>query len=196
MVMGMFSRGAPPSTREFLGTTIHSFELPNPAMEYDPQATARKLSLAVSRGYVAVTSDDAILEEFLRSADNPVKPLRQLPGLMESAETVAGPGNSLFSFEDQRQVMRLQLEVMRHLATNSTPELQDPMTPITESLGVGMPRTGWTEWFDFSLLPPFDQIEKYFYHTVYGGGGSAEGLTLKVFSPTPPELKAKSAETE
>ncbi|MCU0787880.1 MAG: hypothetical protein MUC91_06775 [Verrucomicrobia bacterium] len=196
MVMGMFSRGNPPTTREFLGTTIHSFELPNPAMEYDPQATPRKLSLAVSRGYVAVTSDDAILEEFLRSADHPVKPLRQLPGLLQSAESVTGPGNSLLSFENQREAMRLQLQVLRQTATNSTPELQAPMTPITESLGVGMPRTGLTEWFDFSLLPPFDQIAKYFYHTVYGGGGSVEGLTLKIFSPTPPELKVRGADPE
>jgi len=191
MVIGMFLRGAPPTTREFLGTTIHTFKLPNPAAVTNPDAPDRKLNVAVSRGYVAFTSDDAILEEFLRSADSPVRPLRQLPGLAASTEMVMEPGTSLLSFEDQKETMRIQMQVLRQLSTNTTPELQDPMTPIPESLGVGMPRKGLTDWFDFSLLPPFNQIEKYFYHTVYGGGATVEGLTLKVFSPTPPQLRGQ-----
>ena len=160
-VLGMFLQGQPPATREFLGTTIHSFQLPGDATAMGPEAVARRMNVAASRGYVAFTADDAILEEFLRSADNPVKPLRQIPGLAESTEAVSGPGTSLLSFEDQKETMRVQLELLRQLSTNSTPELQDPMTPIPESFGVGLPRNGLTDWFDFSLLPPFDKIEKY-----------------------------------
>jgi hypothetical protein len=190
-VLGMFLQGAPPATREFLGTTIHTFELPAGAMSLDPNAGLSEVKVAASRGYVAFTADDAILEEFLRSGDDPVKPLRQIAGLAESTEAVSGPGTSLLSFEDQKETMRIQLDILRDLSTNASPALQDPMTPIPESLGVGMPRNGLTDWFDFSLLPPFEEIEKYFYHTVYGGSGSVEGLTLKVFSPAPPQLRGQ-----
>jgi hypothetical protein len=193
-VLTMFLPGKTPSTREFLGTTIHTLELANPALAANPEAAPRKFNVATSRGYVAFSADDAILEEFLRSSDTPVKPLRDTPGLAESTEAVSGPNSSLLSFEDQKASMRLQFEMLRQLATNATPGLQDPMTPIPESLGVGLPRKGLTEWFDFSLLPPFEQIEKYFYHTVYGGGASVEGLTLKIFSPTPPQLRTQTAE--
>ncbi|MCU0771198.1 MAG: hypothetical protein MUE94_05430 [Verrucomicrobia bacterium] len=193
-VLAMFLRGNPPATREFLGTTIHTFDLPNPAMTAD--ATARKINVAVSRGYVAFTADEPILEEFLRSADSPVPPLRQAPGLAASTEAVTGPGTSLLSFEDQKAGMRLQVALFQQWATNSTPEVEDPMTPIPESMGLGLPRKGLKEWFNFSLLPPFEKIQHYFYHTVYAGGGSVDGLTLKIFSPTPPQLRGGNGGSE
>ena len=45
------------------------------------------------------------------------------------------------------------------------------------------------EWFDFALLPSFDRIAKYFYITVWGGSVTTDGFNLKLFSPTPPQLK-------
>jgi hypothetical protein len=45
------------------------------------------------------------------------------------------------------------------------------------------------DWVDFSLLPPFDRIAKYLYLSVYAGKLSSEGFSLKVFSPTPPQMK-------
>jgi hypothetical protein len=192
MVMGMFLQGASPATREFLGTTIYTFALPGAAMSMNPEAPTHQFNVAASRGYVAFSKDNAILEEFLRSADNPVKPLRQTPGFAESTEAVSRPGTSLLSFEDQKETMRLLFKTFRQMSTNTTAELLDPMTPIPESLGVGLPRNGLTDWFDFSLLPPFERLEKYFYHTVYAGDGSVEGLTMRIFSPTPPGLRGQS----
>jgi hypothetical protein len=52
---------------------------------------------------------------------------------------------------------------------------------------------GLREWVDFSLLPPFDKISKYFYFAVYGGGATVDGLTLKMFVPVPPQLKQAAA---
>ena len=46
-----------------------------------------------------------------------------------------------------------------------------------------------TEWFDFSLLPSWDRISKYFHITVWGATLNSEGFAVKVFSPTPPQLK-------
>ncbi len=45
------------------------------------------------------------------------------------------------------------------------------------------------QWFDFSLLPAWETVAKYFYFTVYGGNGGPQGLSYKVFSPTPPALR-------
>jgi hypothetical protein len=42
---------------------------------------------------------------------------------------------------------------------------------------------------DFSLLPPFDKVAQYFYFTVTAGSANVDGLTLKIFSPTPPALR-------
>jgi hypothetical protein len=42
---------------------------------------------------------------------------------------------------------------------------------------------------DFSLLPDFDSLAKYFYFTVYGGSANVDGLSFKLFAPVPPGLK-------
>jgi hypothetical protein len=38
------------------------------------------------------------------------------------------------------------------------------------------------------LLPDYDSVAKYFYLSVMGGNANADGLTLKVFAPRPPQL--------
>jgi hypothetical protein len=43
-------------------------------------------------------------------------------------------------------------------------------------------------WADFSLLPDFDPVAKYFDLSVFAGNANADGLTLKVFTPRPPGL--------
>jgi len=194
MVLGLLFRGGePPAERDFLGTTITTFALPNSGMMADPNAGPREFNVATSRGYLAFSSDAATLEEFLRSADSPVKPLRQVAGFAEAAEAVSDPGNSLLTYENQRETARSRLEALRQASGDDQPAEQPGMTPITESLGLGMPRNELKEWFDFALLPPFEQIEKYFYYTLFGGGGSAEGLTFKIYSPTPPALLEQAA---
>ena len=45
------------------------------------------------------------------------------------------------------------------------------------------------DWVDFSLLPSFDRISKYFYFSVWAGFVNSEGLGVKLFAPTPPQLK-------
>jgi hypothetical protein len=145
----LFRGGEPPGERDFLGTTITTFSLPNPAMFSDPTAKPREFNVAVSRGYVAFSSDAAILEEFLRSADNPVKPLSQVPGFTEAMEAVVAPGNSLLSYENQRETVRWRLEALRQAATNEVSDQQPGLTPIPESLGLGMPRQELKEWVDF-----------------------------------------------
>jgi hypothetical protein len=45
------------------------------------------------------------------------------------------------------------------------------------------------EWADFSLLPSYDAISRYFYFSVYAGSFSPEGFTMNFFAPTPPKLR-------
>jgi hypothetical protein len=44
------------------------------------------------------------------------------------------------------------------------------------------------EWMDFSLLPDYDKVSKYFYFSVTSGNVTADGLSFKVFAPRPPQL--------
>ena len=41
------------------------------------------------------------------------------------------------------------------------------------------------QWLDFSLLPPFDQMAKYFGISVTAGGWDSTGFQLRTYAPTP-----------
>jgi hypothetical protein len=41
---------------------------------------------------------------------------------------------------------------------------------------------------DFSLLPDYDQVSKYFFISVFNGSATADGISFKAFSPRPPGL--------
>jgi hypothetical protein len=43
---------------------------------------------------------------------------------------------------------------------------------------------------DFSLLPAFEKVAQYFYFSIYAVSANVDGLTLKVFAPTPPALRS------
>jgi len=45
-----------------------------------------------------------------------------------------------------------------------------------------------TDWIDFSLLPDYDQVSKYFYLKVFTGATTPDGITFQGFSPRPPQL--------
>ena len=62
------------------------------------------------------------------------------------------------------------------------------LTPLGAKLS-SQDGKGLKDWLDFSLLPPFDQIAKYFSFTVYSGSANADGLSYRIFSPVPPQLK-------
>ena len=65
------------------------------------------------------------------------------------------------------------------------------MASLQGAFGVPNPQASIRDWADFSLLPSFDKIAKYFYFSVYGGSANGQGLALKYFAPTPPQLRGK-----
>jgi hypothetical protein len=171
--------------REFLGRTIYSVTLPNAARG---EGGARPLSYAASGGYVAFSTDPAALEEYLRSGEGNVKPLREIPGLNDAAQKVGGAGGGYFSYENRLETARAAFETAK----------KDPEA-VTDLLGTGRLSMlfgsaaggdkGAGEWFDFTLLPPFDRVSKYFGFDVGAIGVSPSAITFKVFTPTPTQLR-------
>ena len=181
----------PPEEREFLGRKIYSVAMrpmggfPGAA---PGKATPQTLHYAASGGYIAFSTDVGMLESYLRSTESQGKTLRELPGLNDAAQKVTGPGASLFGYENQVETLRSFIEGLRRtsaLDTNTTAGAAATLVP--GALGVASPGQ-FKDWFDFSLLPPFDKLSKYFYFSVYGGSATVDGLSFKLYAPKPPGL--------
>jgi hypothetical protein len=182
VLFAAIAQGKPPEEREFLGRKIYSVSA---VAGLDPSTqTGRKLVLTQSGGYVVVSSDEAAIEEFLRSSETQGQSLRELNGFPTAAARVTGPGTSFFGFENQLEARRSAFELMkRSLSDTNAPE--SGLTPVQESFGFELPESSLREWLDESLLPSFDSIAKYYGFVVYGGSANVDGLTLKLFFPTP-----------
>jgi hypothetical protein len=177
--------GAAPAEREFLGRKIFSVPLPALALTSGPGKSAgRNLSYAASGSYVALTTDAAMLEEYLRSGESQQKTLRETPGLVEAAQKVGGTSVGVFGYQNNLEVSRALFETLRKTAgtdSNNSAPLPGMEFPVAAG--------GFKDWVDLSLLPPFEQISKYFYFSVYSVSANADGLTFKMFAPVPPQLK-------
>jgi hypothetical protein len=174
----MFGRQGAPAARDFLGRKIYTIPLPAQQL---PRATAsaatRAIYCAAGDGYIALTTDVSMLEEFLRSAQNPPKPLNGTAGLVDAAQHVGGTGGGLFGYQNQRETMRAAFKMLKNSSDNAA------------ALGLfsALPKS-FRDWADFSLLPDYDQVSKYFSFSVYGGSTTADGLTFKFFSPRPQQM--------
>src|SRR6266581_7189101 len=129
-ILGFLNQqGGPPTEREFLGRKI--FSLPAPALPMPiptgaKPAAPRTLNCAASGGYVAISTDAAMLEEFLRSSSSEGKTLRETVGLTEAAQRVIGPGVMWFGYQNQLERMRTTFELLKkdpHSVTNSAMSL-------------------------------------------------------------------------
>jgi hypothetical protein len=163
-----------PAPRDFLGHKIYSIVLRGKTLPGGGAPAPGYLYLSTGGGYVAFSKNTSILEEYLRSADGKLKPLRETPGIIAAASHVGGVGGGLFSYENQRETMRTAFKLLKASADS------DPTMRMFPPL--------FRDWADFSLLPDYDAVSKYFYLSVFGGGASADGLTLKIFTPRPPQL--------
>ena len=189
----IFPQGDAPAEREFLGRKIFSvpvpplpFLMPGPSRPVAP----RTLSCAASSGYVAMSTDTALLEEYLRSSESQAKALREKPGLLEAAQKVGGMGTGHFVYENQADTMRAAFESAKNDPGASTNGIGPSIFPGLP--GITGPEGNLNEWIDFSLLPPFDKVAQYFHFTVYAGSANADGLTLNLFVPMPPALRSNA----
>jgi hypothetical protein len=168
-----------PTSRDFLGRKIYSLPLPSPGMA-DGQTNS--LNYVSSGGYLALTTDTAMLEEYLRSGDSPAKSLRETPGLDAAIEKVSSPGTSLFGYSNDSETMRQLFTALKNDPSNGMSSIA-PMAMV-----MGMGNANFKDWVDFSLLPDFSQISKYFSFSVYAGSATPDGLILKAFTPTPSQF--------
>jgi len=125
------------------------------------------------------------LEEYLRSSDSKAKSLMDMPGLADAAQKVGGMGTGLFGFDNENQTMRPVYELLR----KKNPSVQDILTVPIPDQAMAEQLEAFRQWADFSLLPSFEAVAKYFSFSVYGGSFSSDGFALKVYLPTPPQLR-------
>ena len=182
------SQAGSPAEREFLGRKIYSVPLPNlPTSASSPlTAPSRTLSYSTSGGYVALATDAAALEEYLRSGENTPKSLREVAGLTEAEAKAGGTSGGVLGYENQAETSRVLIEALRKSSTGTNDSATTTTVP-------GIPpfpaQPSWKDWVDFSLLPPFDKISKYFYYTVYAASSTPDGFNFKMYAPVPPGLK-------
>jgi hypothetical protein len=171
--------------REFLGRKVYTLAMTS----YDREGKRRDRSLhySASGGYVGFSYDVNMLEEYLRGS--PSKALRETPGLTDAVQKVGGMQTGLFGYENQAESGRASFEILKKESGTLANLLSD--SPLAGRLGMDRGDKTFKEWFDFSLLPAWDKISKYFSISVWAGTLNAEGLTVKVFSPVPPQLKAQ-----
>jgi hypothetical protein len=169
-----------PAPRQFLGRTIYTIALPSRR-----PAPPRSLYCAASGGYVALTTDVSMIEAYLRSADSKAKPLRETGGFADAAQHIGGAGNGLFAYQNQRETMRAAFTALKNSSTDSPPSSG---ANAFSALPFASPEKILGEWMDFSLLPEYDKVSKYFYFSVTSGNVTADGFSFKVFAPRPPQL--------
>jgi hypothetical protein len=189
-ILVFMNQQAGPQEREFLGRKIYSVPISLPGRPAPASGKPPVLNYGASGGYVALSTDAAMVEEYFRIHEgSQPKPLRELPGLSEAAQKVTGPGSSLFGYENDVEGMRTAIELLRKtFGSDKNSGSTAGVLPIMVSLG-GAGKV-FKEWFDFSLLPSFDKMSKYFNFSVYGGSATVDGLTFKMFTPVPPGLKS------
>jgi hypothetical protein len=173
--------------REFLGRTVYSMDLPPTTTPGSSKPVERALNFAASGGYVAISTDEAMLEEYLRSSSGSAKSLLATPGLAQAADKIGGMQTGLFGYENQKETTGALLETLKK--DSGTLANLIGATPLGARLGLEDETGKLKEWLDFSLLPPFEQIAKYFYLSVWSGAMNANGMTFKVFAPHPPGLR-------
>jgi len=181
-----------PAEREFLGRKIFSVPLPTlplPMAEVARPAAPRTLHYAAGAGYVAMSSDASLLEEYLRSSESQGKALRETPGFVDAMGKVVNPGTSLFGYNNQTETMRAMFDALKNEPAARGPALN----PLAAVMGMAGQAVDLRDLMDYSLLPPFDKVAKYFSFTVHSLSANVDGLTLLMFAPAPLALKADLA---
>ncbi len=172
--------------REFLGRKVYSVKLPPTPSPDGLKMVEKTLSFGASGGYVGLSTEVALLEEFLRGGETSGKKLSELAGLSEAAQKIGGMNSGWFGYENQAETLRVMLETMKQDPTALEKLFANPLMGAAGGGGVGK---GVKDWLDVSLLPAFDKMAKYFNFSVYSVSANPDGLYLKSFSPTPPGLR-------
>ena len=168
--------------REFLGRTIYSFNWPSSA-EDGSAASITPVTYAPNGGYVVLSSDPALVEEFLRGSSGSGRALRDRPGLAEAAQRVGGMSAGYFATANLAESARSFFAAARQDSFNAAALLGK--SALGSRLGVGR-ESSLLDWCDFSLLPPYERVARYFHFDVSSVSANAGGYTYRFFAPAPP----------
>jgi hypothetical protein len=180
------SRGAPPDERDFMGRKIYSVQVPSTPIGPPPPGSPMTvtLSYAAGSGYLAMSVDTGMIEEFLRSGESKAHTLAESRGFKEAAQHVMDPNTSMFGFDNERETMRAEFEVMRKDTNAMRGPVFIPVPGIPEPTDKSK---SYRSWLDYRLLPDFDRVAKYYNTAVFGAGAGVDGITFKSFTPAPPD---------
>lgn len=175
---------------EVAGKKVWSMSIPMglPGAGTGVPVPMQSIAFAGADGYLAVATDSELLKSYLESKPAGGAGLSANPAFRVAAERVGGLSTGMLGYSNDRESMRSlwsALTTPGGSATNPTALAFQQMIAATAMSGEG---GGLTEWIDFSLLPPFEKVEKYFHFTVYSGALNKEGLVIKAFAPKPPGL--------
>jgi hypothetical protein len=180
---GLFAPAGNIKEREFLGRKIYSATLP-----VSVQGGSHTYHFAAGGGYVALTSNVEMLEEFLRSNDSNKPGLSQTAGLADAAQKAGGGMNAgIFAFSNDKESMRMLLETLGK-ETISAPDLLGllGLEMRLNKISTVEEASQFKAWCDFSLLPPADSLARFFNYSVWVGGFNQDGFTLNCFTPALP----------
>ncbi len=133
-------------------------------------------------GYVAFSSDEALLEALVKSAQTKAPSLADHPGLKQAADLVGGWNTGWFTYQNQREELRLELAGVKRLVDEPVDlTLLGRLWLLLNSGDSNRPPL-----FDYKLHPPFDAVSKYLGFSVAAGQMTDEGFSFRVFTPAPP----------
>ena len=177
--------------RSFLGRTLYSINFPTgtPA----PGATASALEtmglhFVASGMYVAFSTNEAMLESYLRSANGPGRPLKTNPEFQQAINAVGGFKSGYVYYQSFQSSVEIVYENFRN----------NPESPLSAMIGMGLgagipgisaPSEEASPFFDFKQLPPFDQVKKYFHFNVSGNSSDDTMLNIKSMAPIPASMR-------
>ena len=176
----MGASGQAPQTSEVEGRTIHSFGGTGAEAGDKPQGG---IHLVSTGSHLAIATDLAALQTYLKGPKEASKALKDLPGLAEAAQKVGGMNTGSFGYENQREVVRGLWQTLQ-----KNPDLIKNFS----GLGGAVKKVGADlAWIDLAALPPFEKVDRYFHFWVYAVKTSPEGFQIRYYGPTPPALLKK-----
>jgi hypothetical protein len=162
------------TTRELAGARVYSVGLPGLLA---PGGAAGRLEFAAAgTNYVALGGDPAALDAFLTNA--PVAaPLAGVPGFAAALAQAGGAGGGLVAYEDTRAALRRFFAEVR--AGGPGEALPAALQPLAAARMAGRNAPDPAQWFDFTLLPPFEAVERHLGMRVTAGAIATNGWHLR-----------------
>lgn len=182
--------GDPLSQKEW---TTNGHVLRTMVLESAEGVTNRAVTFGRVGESVAISGSPGVVEAYALSVTNGVvgvvgggRALRTDPAFLAAVERVRGGDGGLLGYRNAAVSMRLFFDVVR-VNPGEVERVWDQVRVPSRLAGVegGRPLK---EWVDFSLLPPYEAVSKYFGFTVFAGRSTKDGLMWTWHAPTPEGL--------